>query len=1322
MQNIDTTLQQGNNIQGLPGQQNGGPGSPEGQIRQGPEIMPYDNDVTLLYKWIEYFEVPVRLVIVRPRQISDINIPMGTAKYVFESLATIVQRLVSDGESPADIYDIVTGYNRTINIDDIAMAYLNTLGERQPDTYQIINQVYRDIDNTIVMDRFENNNDLQLYYDSWFSQLSQELALDMNRLFTIKAIQQDLDIVAKEEPIPLSPITISSTIMSFSPLINGKSVTAEDGIDIFNNAVTTRYVPYIKYNDQYQRSYSRVYTGDKVEDEPNYNITVIPSAESQAKNTIYMTLWLGDPEGTHETELHDAPRESFYTVVYHLDTNYLTIESPVISDPKKGPINMERIAATRASSALTNLVFDQGKEIKVRGEFNIWNLDFDETTFLDMVLLEPLMNVYLYIEENIKPFALKKRLDVHYRSIYTDMGEGKTATEEAYISNSASVSLTLNPRIAEIEEIISVVDPNTGVISQQRLPPGTSYIHVNISQAESRTTVNEFIPIFQLLLRFYFDHTDERKAIYEAILPELAALEPLLNERKRRAIPQEHGRRTMRPAGRDSNISRLRAVAPDLFVKNYPRRCPEQPLIITADEVEFWRQKRVGHNQEERQIMAFPKDNPKWYFVCPTDQNPYPGLKLNKILENKKEYPLIPCCGERDQMRPGANSHYRAYVENRPLAIKVGAKAEKKPITRKILSPDKVAFLPESIENIVKRYSENYVDMVRFGVQYTPNALLHCVCIAIDEPNYLRLQTSEEQEAYVARLRQHMLTVINPALLKQEMYDYSDEEIRLLMQDTTKFFDPSLFYRAVEEVFQINIYTFAPPPPTGADEQLGTMVVPRFKIFHAHALRPERPTVVILRTLGSESDALEYPHCELVVDYDKDNARIMKLFGQTMTEVCHSTLQDTLKTLTWTVVNDVNLKVHANMYYHVDHLALFQSPAISQFIDDNGKMRALTLNINGQPLTVAIIPSQPENVPVTKDIARAPLALAVQIFGEPTAITLNPQGYVDGLWFQIMDIVHGEYVPIAPVALPEALANKPIGPPNPIVATGAPVTGRLTKLRRTLNIIIQLTRWLYELARTKQNITPAQFAEQFMVMDPNIVEDSSQYYDITNIPRRLPIVETIQEAIQILTPTAPTFFNNGKIVMYSPIFANRIIRMLKDYSNLRLAMAPAINEFIENYYETESDFRDVIHSKIFINEKDLLAWLLSLKSSQNYSRYFNIRSKIDATMGFSLDPYMYRDEDGRVYIIQNVVGGSQNKALTTAQTWEQYKVNIGSDPVPLEAMPVHMVYGISPSSTMVPIQDNTNNYENFVSILYYGSQLDKVQGYSGRSAAVLRVL
>lgn len=1302
------------------------------QIPTTVNVLPYDNDVTLLYKWAEVFQVPIQLTVVRPRTDADIDVFTASKNYVFESLPLVVERMVATGNTPADIFEYVSNYNKVITLDDVMMVYYDTLvrnlPESDPNLYQVINDMYRQADPSTVVDRYEDSNNIVSAYNAWTTNIEIEFERDMKRLYTIYDIQEALFNVSQTPDLPFSPVNVNTTISSFTPTYNNIPVTIEDGLDIFNRAITSKYVPYIRYNDKYGSPKFKVYIGDKAEDRPKTSNIIIPSSSSDNKNTIYMTLWLGDPDSDGSAALNEAPREAFYTVVYHLDTNYLTVESPIGADPKKGLITDENVAYQRTMDALPSLNFGVGKEVKVRGEFNIWGIDFDESSFLHMVLLEPVMNVYLYVEENIKPFALKKRLDVHYRSIYSDMAEGKTVTEDAYISNSASVSVTLNQRKATHDEIVNMVDMKTGNVTQGRLDAGRSYLHVNITQAESRNVVEEFIPIFNLLMKYYISSRQDIINIYNTLLPELNNLPDLLSRKRYKPQVEEQtvlqlGKKSSSNRKLDSKLKRLQEVAGDLFVDNYARRCQQklQPMIIEPDEVETWKQRRVGYMQHERQIMAYPYDNPKWLMVCDDDENPYPGVKTNTFFNNKDKYPYIPCCFKTDHMAPGRKSKYNAYISGIPADRKKGAKAETKIKTSKILTPDKIAFLPRAVADTVKHYSDDYIDMVRYGIIYSTNSLLHCVCTAIDDPNYFAQPTDTLKENYVIRIRQHILATINPSLLKQELYDYSDTEIMEAIADNNVFFNPALFYRAVEETYDINIYTFYSPLAKAGETELGSLDIPRFKIFHSRPLRLNRPTVVILKTWGSESDTLDYPQCELIVDLDEDNLQIVKLFGPEMTSVCHGALQEQMKTMTWSVDLNTNMfDVHSNIYYYIDHLNLFQLPPVSQYIDGNGKMRALTFDIgDGQYMTVATIPSQPENVPVSDEMYPVSIDIAVKIFGEPNSVTRNNNGELTGLWFQIMDIPNGEYVPVIPT---QGYDDKLLGPPNPIVTTGENITSRLSRLRRTLDIIVQLTRWLYELAKTKEKIDPHGFADKYMYMDQRPIEDSASYYDLTNIPRRLPNVENIQDAIRILEQLAPTLFNNGHIVMYNAAFADRIVKMLQDYTNLRYGMQPEHIEFLENYFETETDFLPVPHSKIFMNEHDLDAWLNSLKSLQNYSQFFSIRNTVTTSLRTNTDPYLYQDINGKIYIIQNVLGGTIDKAFSVAQNWYQFKVNIGYEPTPLESTPYHMLYGISASSTLVPIEDHTFDQNNYYNILYYGSRSDRMLGKEGRYAAMLEIL
>ena len=188
--------------------------------------------------------------------------------------------------------------------------------------------------------------------------------------------------------------------------------------------------------------------------------------------------------------------------------------------------------------------------------------------------------------------------------------------------------------------------------------------------------------------------------------------------------------------------------------------------------------------------------------------------------------------------------------------------------------------------------------------------------------------------------------------------------------------------------------------------------------------------------------------------------------------------------------------------------------------------------------------------------------------------------------------------------------------------------------------------------------------------------------------------------------------------MYDSTFADRIIKMLKDYVNLTSGLSYQPLEFIEGFYQTEGNFDELPGAKIFINEKDLNAWMsLVIKKSKS----FLIHRKIDSSVGFSTLPYLYEDEDGKIYIIQNVFGG-ESKALATAKMWYTNKINLGNDLEPLDEIPVHMVYGISSESTLVPMEDNTDDNTEILRVVYYGTRSEKGLGKDGRWGAILEIL
>src|SRR5436853_86960 len=469
----------------------------------------YDNDVTLLYKWQKSFQVPIKLMITRLRTAQDNLAINGTTTYIFESLHMIVKKLYNDN-TPNEIYDFIKKYNKFITPRDLVFVYYILLQSNQVRRrgnpgyyYKAVNQFAQEIVDVAGNISYEDEKTLENDYNSWLNNINIIINNDDKRFRDMIGIQKELtsiEISPEFYKRPFSPLIINKTRKSFNPSIrsNGRLVTADDGLDIFNEAKVSHYIPFICYNDSFTKPIYKVFTEGKIENEPDYSI-IIPK-KMTAENTIYMTLWLGDPNNDQSESLRNASRESLFTVIYYLSDNRLIIESPI-----ETVIPNEELAYQRTQMALTNLSFGEGNEIKVSGSFDIWNINMDETSFLDMVLTNPLMNSYLYVEESKEPFAVKKRLDIHYRSIYTDINETVTSTDKAYINNYASVSVTLIPRIVTDTDTIEIMDLETKNITKGSQDVTGPYIHVNILSGESRAVLDEFIKIFQLLMTYYIE-------------------------------------------------------------------------------------------------------------------------------------------------------------------------------------------------------------------------------------------------------------------------------------------------------------------------------------------------------------------------------------------------------------------------------------------------------------------------------------------------------------------------------------------------------------------------------------------------------------------------------------------------------------------------------------------------------------------------------------------------------------------------------------------------------------------------------------------------
>ena len=159
-------------------------------------------------------------------------------------------------------------------------------------------------------------------------------------------------------------------------------------------------------------------------------------------------------------------------------------------------------------------------------------------------------------------------------------------------------------------------------------------------------------------------------------------------------------------------------------------------------------------------------------------------------------------------MDDASNSYYKEYYLGIPYVPKTNltSKAKHKMITKKIVNEGSFGFLNRTIETIFSPFLKQNEDLLRFGVVRSVNSLLHCILVALDNPDYLELKTSNEKELFVRDMRFEIFQNIEYSLGKQEMYDYDENEITEMFEDSEIFIDPFIFFRYFEEYFDINIF------------------------------------------------------------------------------------------------------------------------------------------------------------------------------------------------------------------------------------------------------------------------------------------------------------------------------------------------------------------------------------------------------------------------------------------------------------------------------------------------------------------------------------
>jgi hypothetical protein len=272
----------------------------------------------------------------------------------------------------------------------------------------------------------------------------------------------------------------------------------------------------------------------------------------------------------------------------------------------------------------------------------------------------------------------------------------------------------------------------------------------------------------------------------------------------------------------------LREEVPELFIPGYARECSIKPMIIPDSQEEEYKSKGIS-------AMRYPLSGPhSRLYVC--DPGHYPGLRRNR-LANKDVFEFLPCCYVTDHSKRPESNYYK-YINNL-LTIDDRTKRIIRFKPLQPLEPGVLGSVPRDLQELAGSR-----ELVRRSIRKSKSSALFCISPGVSRKDLK----------------------CPPQICLQELWYLTEEEILQNLRDETIFLDPTLYCRALEYIFSVNIYVFDVDQSNGIK-----MSIPLTKGGYIWEHEYEHSIIILCYR-----DSLPYPHCELVVGEWNNNIKYHK--------------------------------------------------------------------------------------------------------------------------------------------------------------------------------------------------------------------------------------------------------------------------------------------------------------------------------------------------------------------------------------------------------------------------------------------------------------
>lgn len=456
---------------------------------------------------------------------------------------------------------------------------------------------------------------------------------------------------------------------------------------------------------------------------------------------------------------------------------------------------------------------------------------------------------------------------------------------------------------------------------------------------------------------------------------------------------------------------------------------------------------------------------------------------IPNALDSRGVVGYLPCCTTANQMDNPASAYTKIYKEGKEVE-------EAFPAVRSrtvVQSEERVLDYnrPGKLPPLLTAVVQS-TTAARLGSWASPSSLLIALLQAVGAV------PASVSDASVNALRR-ALPLPHPEVLSQEMWDVPMPERVAWFHDPDRFLDPQLFLRAFEHIYDLNIYLFT------SEETVPVVLIPRYYQFPCRPFRPRRCALIYVHT--------DAQRCELIVDGEK------RIWDEAMNQRVYSLNEALCRTELRT---DTGMSVDPqNVYPWHRHT----TQATHQILDPYGKIQGLVFQTSG--LTLLGPPGAPLPLPAW-----------------PTSEPYPTSGTAE----RVYGYMEGRPTRTRPTAL-EYDYPRGVRMRWPLRTTTQSPLDVLATQQTTTALLLQCSNLLFYL-RTQGELT--EDAVEPWIAETCVVLPGTEYVSALLTPY-LPTLRTEADAHAYLESVLPTFFDNGRLVLPSQGFRNRLVQHLRRF-------------------------------------------------------------------------------------------------------------------------------------------------------------------------------